>query len=152
MELQQSAALLRLQYVLLESQSNEPGSDHATANLGDWKPAYNKAAAYAKSLSTAEKISLITGGDAGNISAINFKDGSASVLDYDFVTTFPAALAMASTWNKDYIYDQSLALASEMKAKGINIANAPTAEPLGRCAWGGRNGETYGPGQTVPTH
>lgn len=120
-------------------------SDESAANLGDWKPAYIKAAAYARSLSTTEKISLITGGDAGNISALTFKDGSASVLDFYYVTTFPAALAMAMTWDKDAIYGQSVALASEMKAKGINIANAPTSEPLGRSPWGGRNGETYGP-------
>lgn len=88
---------------------------------------------------------MITGGSAGNVSALTFKDGSASILDYYYVTTFPFALAMAMSWNKDNVYDQTQALASEMAAKGINIANAPTAQPLGRSPWGSRSGETYGP-------
>lgn len=61
------------------------------------------------------------------------------------VTTWPAALAMAMTWDKDLVYNQSYGLGSEMWNKGINMANAPTAQPLGRSPWGGRNGETYGP-------
>jgi beta-glucosidase len=52
---------------------------------------------------------------------------------------------MSMTWNKDAINGQGKALGAEFKGKGINLAYAPTVQPLGRSAWGGRTGETYGP-------
>lgn len=114
-------------------------------SLGDWESAFEKAQTFVNSLTNEEKISFIGGGSAGNFSALEFKDSSSSILDYYYVTTWPAPLSMAMTWDKDLVHQQALALGSEMKAKGINIANAPTTQPLGRCADGGRNGETYGP-------
>ncbi|EOD45724.1 putative beta-glucosidase d protein [Neofusicoccum parvum UCRNP2] len=116
-----------------------------TIKLGDWQEAFDKSQSFVNTLSTSEKIDIIAAGSAGNFTGLTFKDGSASVLDYYWVTTWPAALSMAMTWDKDLVYNQSYGLGSEMWAKGINFANAPTAQPLGRSPWGGRNGETYGP-------
>jgi beta-glucosidase len=72
-------------------------------------------------------------------------DSSTNPLTYYYVTTWPAGLAMAMTWDKDVIHDQGQALGAEFRGKGINLAYAPTLQPLGRSAWGGRTGETYGP-------
>ncbi|KAL1638696.1 hypothetical protein SLS58_008728 [Diplodia intermedia] len=116
-----------------------------TVHLGEWQEAFEKSQRFVSTLSDSEKIDIITAGSAGNFTGLNKKDGSASVLDYYWVTTWPAALSMAMTWDKDLVYNQSYGLGSEMWNKGINMANAPTAQPLGRSAWGGRNGETYGP-------
>ncbi|KAK0647571.1 putative beta-glucosidase D [Lasiodiplodia hormozganensis] len=116
-----------------------------TVNLEGWQEAFEKSKRFVATLSTSEKIDIIGEGSAGNFTGLNTKDGSASVLDYYWVTTWPAALAMAMTWDKDLVYNQSYGLGSEMWNKGINMANAPTAQPLGRSPWGGRNGETYGP-------
>lgn len=49
------------------------------------------------------------------------------------------------SWDKEAITQQGQALGSEFKDKGVNVAYAPTVQPLGRSPWGGRNGETYGP-------
>lgn len=112
--------------------------------MGDWESAYEKAAALVASLTTAEKISIIAGGDGGNFSAINAKDSSTNPLSYSFVTTWPAGLAMAQTWNKTAMHGQAYSLGQEFRGKGINLAYAPTQQPLGRSAWDGRTGETYG--------
>lgn len=49
------------------------------------------------------------------------------------------------TWDKDMMYQMYKALGDEFYAKGINVANGPVSQPLGRSPWGGRNGESFGP-------
>ncbi|KAF2642219.1 glycoside hydrolase family 3 protein [Massarina eburnea CBS 473.64] len=116
-----------------------------TIKLGEWQSAYDRASAFVSSLSTTDKLSLVTGESAGNFSGIVGLDSSSNPLDYYFVTGWPAGLAMAMTWDKDAINGQGKALGAEFKGKGVNLAYAPTVQPLGRSAWGGRTGETYGP-------
>ncbi|OJD29404.1 beta-glucosidase d [Diplodia corticola] len=116
-----------------------------TIHLGEWQEAFERSKQFVATLSNSEKIDIITEGSAGSFPGLSTSDGSASVLDYYWVTTWPAPLAMAMTWDKELVYNQSYGLGSEMWNKGINLANAPTAQPLGRSPWGGRNGETYGP-------
>lgn len=116
----------------------------STVSLGDWETAYEKAAALVASLTTAEKISVISGQSVGNFSALNTKDSSTNPLSYAFVTTWPAGLAMAQTWNKTAMYGQGLGLGEEFHGKGMNMVLAPTQQPLGRSPWNGRTGETYG--------
>ncbi|KAK6208423.1 ssDNA-binding protein, mitochondrial [Pestalotiopsis sp. IQ-011] len=116
-----------------------------TVKLGEWQDAYDKAAAWAQSLNTSEKVSFIGAGDAGNMSALHMLDSSSNPLTYFFVTTWPAGLAMSMTWDREAIRGQGSALGVEYRGKGINLAYAPTLQPLGRSAWGGRTGETYGP-------
>lgn len=95
-------------------------------------------------LTTAEKISVISGSDVGNFSTLATKDSSTNPLTYAFVTTWPAGLAMAQTWDKTAMHGQGQGLGQEFRGKGINMAYAPTQQPLGRSAWNGRQGETYG--------
>lgn len=95
-------------------------------------------------LSTAEKLSLITGGSAGNLSALTMFDSATCPRSYAFVTTWPAGLAMSMTWDRDAMDGQGLAMGAEFRGKGINVALGPTLEPLGRSAWAGRVGEAYG--------
>ncbi|KAF2129979.1 glycoside hydrolase family 3 protein [Dothidotthia symphoricarpi CBS 119687] len=116
-----------------------------TVKLGDWQDAYDKASQFVSSLSTTDKISIITGGSAGNFSGLVTLDSSSNPIDYYFVTAWPAGLAMSMTWDKDAITGQGKALGAEFKGKGVNVAFAPTVQPLGRSAWAGRTGETYGP-------
>lgn len=95
-------------------------------------------------LTTAEKISVVSASDITSFPALNTKDSSSNPLTFSFVTTWPAGLAMALTWNKTAMYDQAYALGEEFRGKGINLALAPTQQPLGRSPWDGRTGETYG--------
>lgn len=115
-----------------------------TVKLGEWQSAYEKAVAFVSGLSTAEKLSIITSGSAGNFTGINRLDSSTNPLGYYYVTGWPAGLAMSMTWDRDAILSQGEALGAEFKGKGIGLAHAPTLEPLGRSAWNGRTGETYG--------
>ncbi|KAH9892098.1 glycoside hydrolase superfamily [Xylariomycetidae sp. FL2044] len=115
-----------------------------TVSLGDWQEAYDKASAFVSTLSTSEKLSLITGGDAGNLTALNMLDSATNPLTYYYVTTWPAGIAMAMTWDKEACHDQGQSAGEEFRGKGINLMYGPTLEPLGRSAWNGRTGESYG--------
>ncbi|RDW58789.1 hypothetical protein BP6252_13265 [Coleophoma cylindrospora] len=123
-----------------------------TVKLGEWQSAYDKASALVETLTTEEKLTIITGGSAGNFTALEMLDSSTNPYTYYYVTTWPAGLAMAMTWNQTGIHDQGQALGSEFRGKGINLAYAPTLQPLGRSAWGGRQGETYGPDSYLNGH
>ncbi|ROW17623.1 hypothetical protein VPNG_00874 [Cytospora leucostoma] len=114
-------------------------------NLGEWQDAYDKSTALLDSLSFDEKLAIACEGSGGNFSALYFKDSAASVLYEYYVTTWPAAISLAHSWNKTAISGHGGALASEHKARGVNVVTAPTSQPLGRNPWGGRNGETFGP-------
>ncbi|ROV87592.1 hypothetical protein VSDG_09627 [Cytospora chrysosperma] len=114
-------------------------------NLGEWQDAFDKSQALLDTLTTAEKLSIVCGSGGGNFTALTSKDSAASVLYEYYVTTWPVPLALAHSWNKTLVYGQGAALATEHKARGINLVNCPTSQPLGRNPWGGRNGETFGP-------
>ncbi|KAB2578820.1 putative beta-glucosidase d protein [Lasiodiplodia theobromae] len=116
-----------------------------TIQLGDWQDAYDRAKAFVDGLTTSEKISLITGSDVSNFTALYFRDSGNSILQYYYVTSWPLSSALAMTWDKDQMYQMYKALGDEFYAKGINVANGPVSEPLGRSPWGGRNGESFGP-------
>jgi beta-glucosidase len=116
-----------------------------SVKLGDWQDAFDRASKFTAALSTDEKLSIITGSGAGNYSALRGSDSSANPINYYFVTAWPAGLAMSMTWDKDAIYSQGKGLGAEFKGKGMNVAYAPTVQPLGRSPWGGRSGESYGP-------
>lgn len=51
---------------------------------------------------------------------------------------------MAMTWDRAASYGQGKGVGAEFKGKGVNVATAPTIQPLGRSPWGGRSGESYG--------
>lgn len=80
----------------------------------------------------------------GNFTALVLLDSATNPLSYFYVTTWPAGLAMSMTWNADSAETQGMSVGAEFKGKGVNLAYGPTVEPLGRSAWCGRTGETYG--------
>ncbi|KAG6366974.1 hypothetical protein INS49_001155 [Diaporthe citri] len=93
--------------------------------LGEWQDAYDKASAFVGTLTTSEKISLITAGDAGNFSAMNMLDSATNPLAYDLAR-------------------RGKGVGAEFKGKGVHLAYGPTLQPLVRSAWCGRTGESYG--------
>jgi beta-xylosidase len=58
-------------------------------------------------------------------------------------TSFPQAIGLASTWNRDLIRQVFTAVADEMSAVGVNQAFAPVVH-LGREPRWGRTGESFG--------
>jgi beta-glucosidase len=79
-----------------------------------------------------------------NYTAMAFKDGTEGVQQYNYVSGFPDASAMAMTWDKDAIYQQCKATGQEFYLNGFNVISGPVASPLGRTAWGGRLVESLG--------
>lgn len=64
--------------------------------------------------------------------------------DYYYVSVFSQSSALAMTWDKEAIYAQARAIATEFYLKGIQVIAGPTSQPLGRTPWGGRLVETFG--------
>ncbi|GJD02371.1 betaglucosidase [Colletotrichum higginsianum] len=122
---------------LLSSGTSEFPFISPSLKLRTWQDAYDKATTLLATLTTEEKISIVAGGDGGNWTALHNLDSATNPLTYFYVTTWPAGLAMAMTWD-------TAAAQGKARGKGINMAYGPTLEPLGRSAWGGRSGETYG--------
>ncbi|OQE31311.1 hypothetical protein PENSTE_c001G02913 [Penicillium steckii] len=119
-------------------------------SLGDWQTAYEKASKFVSKLNTTEKINLITGSsvnttDGHSFTALEFLDGAEGLQDYYYVSAFSQPSSLAMTWDKDAIYAQSKAIATEFYLKGIQVLDGPTSQPLGRTVWGGRLVETFGP-------
>jgi beta-glucosidase len=122
-------------------------------DLGNWAESYTKAKAFVAQLTTAEKLSIITGGnvDSSNSTsgtvgwtALVLKDGMESVQGYYYVSTFSQSSALAMTWDKDAMYAQAKAVGTEFYLMGMQIIDGPTSQPMGRTAWDGRLGETFG--------
>jgi beta-glucosidase len=122
-------------------------------DLGDWADAYTKAKSFVSGLTTAEKLSIITGGnvDASNgtnstagWTALVLKDGMESVQGYYYVSTFSQSSAVAMTFDRDAMYAQAKAVGTEFYLMGMQIIDGSTSNPMGRTPWDGRQGEAYG--------
>lgn len=68
-------------------------------------------------------------------------DAPAGMRGQEFVSAFPAGQHVASTWDKNYMYQYGRAYGAEYRGKGVNVALGPVSGPLGRMARGGRNWE-----------
>lgn len=128
------------------------GSGHSSP---EWAAAYEKAHSLLSQLTLEEKVNLTRGfagacvGNTGAVPRLGIKplclaDAPDGIRGQEFVSAFPASIHVASTWDRDLIYQWGQALGEEYRGKGINIALAPVAGPLGRMAKGGRNWEGLG--------
>lgn len=75
------------------------------------------------------------------IRALCLADAPDGVRGQEFVSSFPAGIHVAATFDQDLMYKYGAALGEEYRAKGINVALGPVAGPLGRMARAGRNWE-----------
>jgi beta-glucosidase len=95
--------------------------------LGIYKDAYQKAKAFASKLTTAQKVSLITGGDVNGSdftwSALENKDGFAGINSQYFVSGFPMGNALAMTWSREHAEDEAKASGREFYLMGYNLIN-----------------------------
>jgi beta-glucosidase len=83
------------------------------------------------------------------IPSLCFADAPDGVRGQEFVSAFPAGLHLAATFNKDLMYKYGKAMGDEYYGKGIHIALAPCAGPMGRVVRGGRNWEGLSPDPTL---
>ncbi|KAL4881825.1 glycosyl hydrolase family 3 N terminal domain-containing protein [Aspergillus karnatakaensis] len=132
-----------------ESSSNVGILKANGVSLGEWQSAYNKANEFVSTLTTAEKLALITGSslttNTSSFTALSFLDGSMGVQNDYYVSAFSLSSALAMTWDRDAIYAQAKAVGDEFYGKGVQVVAGPTSQPLGRTPWGGRNVEGFGP-------
>lgn len=117
--------------------------------LGERKEVYQKAYRFVSKLNNTQKLQLITGNDVsttdGTFTALQFLDGSMGLQDYFYASAFSQSSALAMTWDREAMYAQARAVATEFYLKGIQVVDGPTTQPLGRTVWGGRLVETFGP-------
>ncbi|KAE8130674.1 glycoside hydrolase superfamily [Aspergillus pseudotamarii] len=123
---------------------------------GGWETALDKATHFVSLLTLDEKAWLVTGvagpciGNIGPILRLNFtglclQDGPNAVRPSDYVSVFPAGITIASSWDRDLIYERYHDLGLEYRGKGAQVALAPVGGPLGRTPYGGRNWEGFSP-------
>ncbi|KAF5329361.1 hypothetical protein D9619_009183 [Psilocybe cf. subviscida] len=129
-----------------------------------WKAAYEKAEKKiprVSALTLEEKVSVVTGvassGKArcvGNTPPIEpqngrgwpgmcLEDSPLGVRGVDFVTSFPAGINAAASWNRALIRQRGIAMGQEHRGKGVNIQLGPMMN-MGRVAQAGRNWEGFG--------
>jgi beta-glucosidase-like glycosyl hydrolase len=66
------------------------------------------------------------------------------VRNQDNSSVFPAGITTGATFNRRLMYARGYALGEEFRVKGVNVALAPVAGPLGRAPAAGRNWEGFG--------
>lgn len=106
-------------------------------------------------LTLEEKVNITTGVGwangrcVGNIPPVQswpglcLEDSPLGVRDTDYVTSFPAGINAATTWNRALIRRRGLFMGREHVGKGVNVALGPMMN-MGRVAQGGRNWEGFG--------
>lgn len=113
-------------------------SDHLPARISDtngWEDGLEKARAFVAELTLQEKADMVTGqpgpcvGNIYPIPRLNFgglclQDGPASLRTADLVSAFTGGVTIASSWDKEIMYARSVAMGSEFRAKGAEIALA----------------------------
>lgn len=126
-----------------------------------WQDAYNEAKAIVETLDVAEKVNITTGigmswsrcgGTTGSLKGDGLEfaeglcgnDGPLGVRGADFDTAYPAALTVASSFNKQLIYDRADAIGYEFKSKGVDFFLGPVSGPIGYKALAGRGWEGFG--------
>jgi beta-glucosidase len=104
-----------------------------------------------KALTLEEKVSLLSGADAGStraierlgIPSIRVIDGPHGVGWGTRATAFPTPVNMAATWNTDLVRRVGAALGEETLAVGRHILLGPCVN-IHRTVFGGRNFESFG--------
>ncbi|KAG0701012.1 glycoside hydrolase superfamily [Suillus ampliporus] len=120
-----------------------------------WAAAYAKAVAMISNFTIQQKANVTTGvgwanglcvgniPPVGNFPGLCLQDSPLGVRNTDLVTSFPAGITTASTWNRALMRARGLAMGQEHRMKGVNIALGPMMN-MGRIAQGGRNFEGFG--------
>ncbi|KUI65235.1 putative beta-glucosidase M [Cytospora mali] len=122
-----------------------------STNAG-WASAYKRARALVSQMTLDEKNNLTQGfegscvGATGTVERLGipslcFADAPDGLRGQEFVSSFPAGIHVASTFDKNLMYDYGRALGQQYYAKGVNVILGPCAGPMGRMARGGRNWE-----------
>ncbi|KAI8653805.1 Fn3-like domain-containing protein [Fusarium sp. Ph1] len=144
-------ASARSEYLSLEVLPSPPGS-----GKGIWKNAYASARDFVALLTLEEKVNITGGVATDNVCAGNtgtvprlgwpgmcLHDAGNGVRATDLVNSYPSALHVGASWDKNLTYQRGYYMGKEFKAKGVNVLLGPNVGPLGRTPLGGRNWEGF---------
>ncbi|KAI0440879.1 family 3 glycoside hydrolase [Xylaria telfairii] len=124
---------------------------------GAWAHAYVRARDLVSQMTLEEKANITRGfavpdntcaGNTGTVPRLDWPglclhDAGNGVRATDLVTSFPSALHVGASWDRNLTYQRGLYMGKEFKAKGVNVLLGPNAGPLGRTPLGGRNWEGF---------
>ncbi|KAI0526391.1 glycoside hydrolase family 3 protein [Xylaria bambusicola] len=122
-----------------------------------WAGAYARARDLVSQMTLEERANITRGfavpdntcaGNTGTVPRLNWPglclhDAGNGVRATDLVTSFPSALHVGASWDRNLTYQRGLYMGKEFKAKGVNVLLGPNAGPLGRTPLGGRNWEGF---------
>ncbi|KAJ4328952.1 glycoside hydrolase 3 [Fusarium piperis] len=141
----------RSEYLSPEVLPSPPGS-----GKGIWKNAYASARDFVALLTLEEKVNITGGVKTDNVCAGNtgtvprlgwpgmcLHDAGNGVRATDLVNSYPSALHVGASWDKNLTYQRGFYMGQEFKAKGVNVLLGPNVGPLGRTPLGGRNWEGF---------
>lgn len=113
--------------VSLREHGQRISTDLNVVELGIYADAFQKAQTFVSTLSTAQKVSIITGvsfnGTNATWSALENKDGFAGINSQYFVSGFPMGNALAMTWDRQHAEDEAKASGREFYLMGYNLIN-----------------------------
>ncbi|KAI1085559.1 glycoside hydrolase family 3 protein [Whalleya microplaca] len=124
---------------------------------GFWTAAYENARDLVGQMTLEEKVNITRGftisdnvcaGNTGSVPRLEWPgmclhDAGNGVRGTDLVNSYPSALHVGASWDKNMTYERAYYMAKEFKAKGVNVILGPNAGPLGRTPLGGRNWEGF---------
>lgn len=107
-------------------------------------------------MTVEEKVNITRGFPGNNICAGNtgsvprlkwpgmcVHDAGNGVRAAELVNSYPSALHVGASWDKNLTHQRGYYMGAEFKAKGINVMLGPNAGPLGRTPLAGRNWEGF---------
>ncbi|KAJ7429190.1 glycoside hydrolase family 3 protein [Mycena latifolia] len=131
-------------------------SSNGQATASDWETAYAKAEKALSNVGLQDKVNIATGqgsssrciGNTFAIPSIGFpgfclEDSPLGVRLASNVSAFPAAINVASTFNRTLMRQRGEAMGAEFRGKGVNVALGPMMN-LMRAPAAGRNWEGFG--------
>lgn len=100
-----------------------------------WEEGLQKARNFVSQLTLQEKAMMVTGvpgpcvGNIYPIDRLNFTglclhDGPQAIRVQNMASVFAAGVTVASSWDKQLLYDRGLAMGREFRAKGAHVALA----------------------------
>ncbi|KAI0138599.1 glycoside hydrolase family 3 protein [Hypoxylon sp. NC0597] len=124
---------------------------------GVWADAYRSARDLVGQMTLDEKVNITRGftvsdnvcaGNTGTVPRLGWPgmclhDAGNGVRATDLVNSYPSALHVGASWDRNLTYERAVYIGLEFKAKGINVVLGPNAGPLGRTPLGGRNWEGF---------
>ncbi|KAK1851447.1 cel3e secreted beta-glucosidase [Colletotrichum chrysophilum] len=138
------------------AQSPEVYPSPSGKGSGVWKDAYASVRKLVDQLTLEEKVNITRGFASDNVCAGNtgsiprlgwpgmcLHDAGNGVRATDLVNSYPSALHIGATWDKNLTYHRGYWMGKEFKTKGVNVLLGPNAGPLGRSPLGGRNWEGF---------